>query len=103
MATKANNAGRVTVRLPSDLHAELKRASANLPGGMTEIILNRLRSSTSPNTMAPIELMPILIFVSAILDQVRDAENYQPEKMETVGLLYDTLLEKTLALLESGS
>ena len=101
MSNTSKNEGRVTIRLPSDIHKDLKKAAGGVPGKMTSVILARLRGG-SANAPTADMLIHILAPLSAILDQIRQANRYDDEHMETVRLLYGGLLEKLFELLEDG-
>lgn len=101
MSKKSKNEGRVTIRLPHDIYKELTTATGGVPGKMSSAILARLRGG-SVNAASADELMRILATISTILDQVRQADRYDDEHMETVRLLYDGLLEKVFKLVEDG-
>lgn len=101
MSRKSKNEGRVTIRLPDDIYKDLSKATGGVPGRMTSVILARLRG-TSEDVATAEELIRILATMSAILDQIQQANRYDDEHIETVRLLYDGLLEKVFKLFEGG-
>ncbi|HEX8533832.1 MAG TPA: hypothetical protein VF662_06660 [Allosphingosinicella sp.] len=102
MPNKKTKEQRVTLRVPPDLYAELEALTGGTPRKMTAVILARLRSQSGTTVSIAEGLMPILAMLSTMLDQIRDADTYSSEHMDTARLLYGSLLEKAFKLLGDG-